>query len=203
MGCKKSKVFGVGFHKTGTSSLAAALRELGYSVCGHIGVSRPNIADVAEDLALEHLDRYDAFQDNPWPLLYRRMDCHCPGSKFILTTRPPKEWIRSVVMHFGGTTTPMREWIYGVGDPRGNEKIYIERYEQHNREVREYFRNRPNDLLELKITQGEGWKKICPFLNEEMPSIPFPHANRGSTREVRRAIPEWLKSVVSSLRNTL
>jgi hypothetical protein len=35
--------------------------------------------------------------------------------------------------------TPMREWIHGLGRPKGNENIYIARYERHNRQVMEYF----------------------------------------------------------------
>jgi hypothetical protein len=203
---KSPKVFGIGFHKTATSSLAAALDRLGYTVCGHVGVSRPDIAEVVEKLALSQIDQYDAFQDNPWPLLFRELDNHCPGSKFILTTRPTEEWIRSVVRHFGGTSTPMREWIYGVGDPQGNEEIYVERYERHNREVKQYFSGRPDDFLELCITEGEGWKMLCPFLNCEVPSELFPHTNKGNVRTLRRLYqrgPSWLQELFRSMRDTI
>ena len=53
------------------------------------------------------------------------------------------------VIHFGDEETPMREWIYGVGRPKGNEDIYIARYERHNREVMEYFKHRSEQLLVL------------------------------------------------------
>ncbi|MBI1733490.1 MAG: hypothetical protein HYR49_12095 [Gammaproteobacteria bacterium] len=184
---QRAKVFGIGFHKTGTKSLGVALQRLGYRVTGSNAVHDPDIAARALDLACELAGQFDAFQDNPWPLLYREMDARYPGSRFILTTRPTGKWIRSVVHYFADRHTPMREWIYGAGRgcPIGNEDVYIARYERHNREVREYFTNRPADLLEMAITEGEGWEKLCPFLGHAIPPEPFPHANRGEDRESR------------------
>lgn len=179
----KKKVFGIGFHKTATSSLAAALSILGYSVTGPNGVNNPNIAKEVFDLASRLVSKFDAFQDNPWPMLYKYLDQKYPNSKFILTIRSPEDWIRSVVRHFGGEVTPMREWIYGVGNPVGNEDIYLFTYERHNKEVLKYFKNRPDDLLVLAITEGDGWEKLCPFLGEERPNTPFPCKNQAGVRE--------------------
>ena len=39
------------------------------------------------------------------------------------------------------------------------EAIYRARYETHNAAVREHFRDRPADLLELDITAGQGWER--------------------------------------------
>jgi hypothetical protein len=179
------KVFGIGFHKTGTTSLARALRYLGYRVTGSNGVNNPNISNDVYDMAQRLAEQFDAFQDNPWPILFREMDERYPGSKFILTLRPTGEWIDSLVGHFGEKSTPMREWIYGVGSPRGNENIFVERYEQHNREVQTYFRDRPNDLVVMNITKGDGWETLCPFLGKAIPATDFPHANKGKERESR------------------
>ena len=178
-----NKIFGIGFHKTGTTSLAAALDYLGFKVTGPNGVNNPAIAQEAEEMAFKLVETYDAFQDNPWPILYKQLDVRYPGSKFILTLRPTQTWIKSVVNHFGTQTTPMREWIYGIGYPKGHEQIYIRRYETHNQEVLDYFRHRPQDLIVLRITEGEGWAKLCPFLGVSIPSIPFPHLNKNEKRE--------------------
>jgi hypothetical protein len=182
----KTKVFGIGFHKTGTTSLAKALTILGYHVTGPNGVGNPNIAKVVRAMAFDLVERFDAFQDNPWPLLYRELDDRFPGSKFVLTIRSADTWINSLVNHFGEEDTPMRKWIYGVGHPRGNEAIYLDRYERHNREVVEHFNGRAKDLLILDITGGEGWEKLCPFLEKPIPSISFPCANTASIRAVER-----------------
>ena len=184
----RPKVFGIGFQKTGTSSLAAALRTLGYDVTGTISPGRPDIAARALDLAREVSQQHDAFQDNPWPILFREMDELHPGSRFILTLRDTDDWFESVHAHFAGRSTPMREWIYGVGDPDGNREAFVERYERHNREVREYFADRPDDLLVLRITDGEGWEPLCAFLGHQVPEGDFPHRNPADRRLDRRAV---------------
>lgn len=182
-----TKVFGIGFHKTGTTSLDVALTTMGYKVCGHR-------LELAEDLfrndltrAFEITEQYDAFQDNPWPLLYRELDDRYPSSKFILTIRDNEKWIKSVTNHFRTTHTEMRRWIYGVGHPEGNEELYLAKYQKHNNDVVEYFKHRPDDLLIVSWENGDGWEKLCHFFGRPVPSVPFPHANKG--RYSREA--EW------------
>lgn len=178
----RSKVFCIGFQKTGTTTMRSALEILGYRVAGHFGVDDPEIRANALPGALELAGKYSAFQDNPWPVLFRDLDQHFPGSRFVLTVRDPERWLESVVSHFGGLSTPMREWIYGPGSPRGNEHVYLERFERHNREVREYFSARSGDLLEMDIEAGDGWDSLCDFLDHPHPDVPFPHKNKGGDR---------------------
>jgi hypothetical protein len=182
---QRPKVIGIGFHKTGTTSLREALETLGYKVTGPDWVENPNIGTEVYGLARDLLRSYDAVQDNPWPIIFREIDQWYPGSKFVLTIRPTDSWIRSTVKYFGTETTPMREWIYGVGCPLGNEETYIRRYDAHNREVLEYFRDRPGDLLVMDITHGAGWNRLCTFLGQPTPSAPFPHANAAPTLRSR------------------
>jgi hypothetical protein len=176
----KAKVFCIGFHKTGTTSLEVALNQLGYRVTGCFGTKDPRISEKVYDMADELVQKYDAFEDNPWPVIYKELDQKYPGSKFIHTIRPAESWIKSQVRDFASTNTPMREWIYGVGCPEGNEAIYVARYERHNREVEEYFKDRPDDLLRFDLPRGDGWEKLCPFLETDIPDKPFPHANKAS-----------------------
>ena len=142
---KKQKVFGIGFQKTGTTSLENALSILGYRVCGPFGLHSKDIANMALSEALEMAKNFDAFQDNPWPMLFSELDNAYPGSKFVLTIRDHDKWFESVEKHFGTESTPMREWIYGFGSPIGNRAAYINRYNQHNNAVFEYFSKRPDD----------------------------------------------------------
>lgn len=186
---KKSKVFGIGFHKTGTTTLAIALRRLGYSVTGPNGINDPEIEKNVYSMAYALVEEFDAFQDNPWPVLYRELDLRFPGSKFILTTRSSDTWIRSQVAHFGTKETPMRRWIYGKGCPEGNEDLYLRRFERHNGEVAEYFRGREKQFLRLDFTAGDGWEKLCAFLGVDRPAGPFPHANRASDRDLVSGCP--------------
>lgn len=182
----KPKVFCIGFHKTGTSSLAYALKTLGYRVTGAAGRHDPDIANHVLPMAFELVEQYDAFQDNPWPIIYKELDKKYPGSKFILTRRNPESWIRSQVKHFGHRDTEMRKWIYGVGHPADNEEVYLKRYNEHYKEVFDYFKNRPDDLLVMDFSAGDGWDKLCPFLNCDIPKKTFPHANKANSRKWKR-----------------
>lgn len=177
-----AKVFCIGFHKTGTTSLAVALQTLGYRVTGPNRTEDPDIATNVYRMAYDLVEKYDAFQDNPWPILYKNLDRRYPGSKFIFTLRSTQSWITSQVKHFGRRETPMRQWIYGVGCPEGNEAIYTRVYDEHNQGVLEHFRGRPSDLLVMDLAKGDGWEKLCPFLDKPVPDIPFPHANKASDR---------------------
>ena len=187
---KTTKVFGIGFHKTGTSSLGFALRTLGYSVTGPNNTRHRKIpdSDALWASVRDLIDQFDAFQDNPWPLLFKELYAHSPESKFVLTIRPSEDWIRSMVNYFGSRTSSMREWIYGVGGPLGHESEYIERYERHNRDVLKFFSDKTSSLLVMNFSAGDGWTKLCGFLGEaRIPSRPFPHWNArlsGGTKTV-------------------
>lgn len=174
----QAKVFGIGFHKTATTSLAAGLYILGYNVTGHFDTHNPDVAATIYQRAFELADRFDAVQDTPWPVLYQELDQRYPNSKFVLTIRPTEQWIKSVVKHFHYHHIPVHEWIYGVKRVTGNEDVYIARYEAHNREVMAYFQDRPDDLLVMDITRGDGWEKLCPFLGKPIPSLAFPAQNQ-------------------------
>jgi hypothetical protein len=177
------KVFCIGFHKTGTTSLNVALNTLGYRVTGPNGVNDPDIAKNVLRMADDLVKRYAAFQDNPWPIIYKELDARHPGSKFILTLRNADGWIKSQVRHFGRQETEMRKWIYGVGCPEGNEATYLEVYDRHNSEVLDYFKNRSQDLLVMDLANGDGWEQLCPFLGKKIPRAGFPHVNKATDRE--------------------
>ncbi|MDH4124836.1 MAG: hypothetical protein OEW64_07400 [Gammaproteobacteria bacterium] len=192
-----AKIFCIGFHKTGTTSLQVALQKLGYRVKGSFGTRDPDIASKVHELAYAMVDEFDAFEDSPWPILYRELDQRFPGSKFILTRRPTASWIQSMVKDFATTESPMRRWIYGenAGCPAGNEDIYIERYERHNREVLQYFAARSGDLLIIDLPNDDGWSRLCPFLGHPVPNEPFPHANKASwSRKLKNWFKTWRRS---------
>lgn len=163
--------------------MRAALQALGYRVAGPFGVQDPDIAKNALPQAKLLLDQFDAFQDNPWAILYKDLDKLCPNSKFIATYRDSSKWYDSQVKHFGGNSSYMREWIYGVGDPKGNREIYIKRYKKHYREIASYFKHRRKDIITMKLEDGDGWKKLCNFLNCDVPQIDFPHMNKAVDRK--------------------
>lgn len=173
----RGKVFFIGFPKTGTTSVKMALRQLGMKVCGLVRAEAGWGRDELWRKASTLIPRYDAFQNCPWAMLYDRLESEYPGSKFVLTYRTDDRWIKSVVQHFGGRSTVMREIVFGHGDPAGHEEQYSAAYRRHNEAVREHFAGR-DDFLEFGLTQGDGWEQLCPFLETDVPPRPFPHANR-------------------------
>jgi hypothetical protein len=174
-----NKIFCIGFQKTGTTTLDEALQMLGYRVCGVRKDLVPALKNGDWEAIFREVEKYDAFQDNPWPLIYKELDRQFPGSKFILTLRDADKWLRSIVNHCENRHTPMREWVYGFGNPKGHETAYLQRYQSHIREVLEYFADRPGDLLMVSWEKGDGWEKLCTFLGKPLPGQPFPHANKG------------------------
>jgi len=175
----KGKIIGVGFQKTGTSTLRDALRILGYTVGDTRYKLLVPILKNDFETVLKEVNRYDAVEDNPYPLIYKELDLFLPGSKFILTIRDEDSWYKSVCRHIGDLRDPMHEWIYGKGKglPKEDRANTLRVYHAHNQGVVEYFKERPNDLLTIDFTKGEKWDKLCSFLGHPVPAAAFPHAN--------------------------
>lgn len=203
-----NKIFGIGLHRTGTSSLGLALQQLGYRT--HANADARS-REEAKQMAREVCREYDALQDVPWPVLYRWLDEEYPNSKFILTVRPEEAWIDSVCRVFGGTDIKAHAWIYdGVADPLEDPEHYLARYRRHNREVLDYFgERRGEDLLVMDVTKGDGWETLCPFLGDPVPWLPFPRGkisegwwrNLGSGQRLKHVLTHYTRKVVIHYRH--
>jgi len=96
-----SKIFGIGYNKTGTTTLQRVFRLYGFDVPAqqeqeirivkqlYQGNHRPFV---------EFVSKYDAFQDKPFSQehWFITADCHFPDSRFILTIREPEIWYESM-----------------------------------------------------------------------------------------------------------
>lgn len=184
---QRPKIFCVGFHKTGTTSLYAALTELGLRTSGTIGhkLTADRLAREGAALCVSVARRFDAVEDMPWPIFFRELDEAYPKSKFILTTREAEAWHRSVDNHFGDVDSEMHRFIYGKasGRARENKARWIEVMTAHNETVRAHFRDRPGDFLEMDLFAGDGWEKLAPFVGAPVPASPFPVKNTNADRE--------------------
>jgi hypothetical protein len=188
----KAKIFGVGFHKTGTSSLAAALEMLGYRTVHGDGRNAKHKGDEGRDMIrrieagdcdLPTLALYDAFTDNPYFTIWRQLADKFPDAKFILTERDEAKWLDSCIRFYKGRRIrPMREWMFGEhADPSSGEaaaQAWLAAYRKHNQSIKEHFANQPDRLLVINVMAGDGWNLICPFLGVPEPGEPFPHANK-------------------------
>ena len=164
------KIFGIGLPRTGTTSVAAAMLELG-------------LKTAHTQLHNDNFDAGDSYFDTPIWADYEELDKKYPGSKFILTWRDPKAWETSFSKNLGKFLQEIKD----INNPKHStnrrcyKKIFDEaktseelifKYQLHRKKAEEYFKDRPQDLLIFDVT--EGWGKLCDFLGYLIPPIPFP-----------------------------
>ena len=128
----------------------------------------------------EIIDRYDSFEDWPWPLFYKEADEKFPDSKFILTIRKtPEIWFESLCHHADYTgSTDYRKHIYGFAMPHKHKHHHLDFYNRHIKDVIDYFKDKPEKLLTICWENGDGWEKLSSFLGFDCPDIPLPHTNK-------------------------
>lgn len=164
------KVFCIGSPKTGTRSLHKALKILGYQT--PLFFEMPTYWKYGEERYIEHLkkSRYDAFVDFPigYKELYKKIDASFPGSKFILTVRDHESFIKSYSHYFKD-----------LPEIQGTPSERVASMEKRNDEIIRHFEKRTSDLLVMNIIDGDGWEKLCRFLDKPVPDRMFPHKNIG------------------------
>lgn len=188
-----TRVFGIGLHKTGTTSLHEAFKMLAMDSL-HWGTGEaPLIWYEMNALGRSPtLEQFYALSDNPIPIFYEQLDKAYPGSKFVLTIRDEVDWLASVAKLWSYKHNPTRRlWdvypvsntlhvaLYGRSD--FDALVFLERYRRHNQAVRAYFKDRPDDLLVLDMDQPRGkLAALCKFLNLPLPARDglYPRANR-------------------------
>ncbi|USW48741.1 hypothetical protein Slin15195_G020600 [Septoria linicola] len=185
------KVFVLGFSKTGTTSIGDALERLGYRRLGWRDVrSRHMVYTWAHDgdltTLVEQTRNYDAFEDLPWPMVYKEMSELYPDAKFVLSLRKDEEtWLKSMKRHMGRGEWLPYEWFYGATKFQGNEDIIRESYANHTRDVREYFKDKQDKYMEMSIDDGDvNWDVLCQIAQcpgGRVPSISFPKSNPASS----------------------
>lgn len=178
--CARSKVVGVGLGKTGTTTLGAALKALGYRHKTHDAALFDQLHRGNKRACIEASGLYESFEDYPWNILYRDFDRIYPGSRFILTLRAdPETWFRSLCAHWDRTGDSIaKRHAYGYLRPHLHRDHHIALYQRHAAEVQDWFADRPGQLLVACWEHGDGWTELCDFLGKPAPERAFPHANR-------------------------
>jgi len=183
-----NKIFCIGWNKTGTTSLHQAFVILGLKSVHYACLKGKINVLIEKNLRndrplLAGIEKFDAFSDwntrGTWRL-YKSLDEQYPNSKFIFNTRDLESWLLSRERHVRSEPNleqlqekyPNHPW-YHV-----NKDVWKKDFLELQEDVTSYFKDRPGDLLVIDIPAGEGWEKLCPFLDLPTPNVPFPHGNK-------------------------
>jgi len=170
-----NKVFGIGISRTGTTSLTEALKLLG-------------IPTIHWSNSMADFNRFRGATDVTVACRFKELDLIFPNSLFIYTERNFETWLKSVVAHYlpfaNSTAIPDPTQairleadirIYGKLNPMAPD--FPEAYRRHHELVMNYFQNKGDRLLRLNMEGGDGWQKLCSFLQAPVPATAFPHLN--------------------------
>jgi hypothetical protein len=214
------KVFGIGLSRTATTSLNLALERLGLR-SAHFPADAKTREEVGgcirsecQGLRLSVLEVCDALTDTPVCATYKALDAAYPGSRFILTVRAKEDWLRSCERYWGaglsayieehpedplsGYIKLISEALYGSADFERDS--FARAYDRYHADVADHFGGRDGDLITMDVTAGDGWERLCGFLDRPEPDEPFPAANRmpgqdsSDERWVLAATPPWASS---------
>jgi Sulfotransferase domain len=196
-GEKPRKVFGIGLSRTGTKSLTSALYSLGINAV-HYPDDETTLRElVSGNYNFSLLQKMDGITDITVSAFYPQLDKLFPDSKFILTVRDKDSWLKSMEKHWSGRPAfadedegsfgkethmkirrLLRAAVYGCYEFNADRLSYV--YDQHYKNVMEYFQDRPDSLLVLDICGGQGWDKLCSFLGAPALNQPFPYTKKQS-----------------------
>jgi Sulfotransferase domain len=205
-------VIGVGFGRTGTASLKAALERLGFGPCAHFF---PLIEDQERaalwlraaqgepECVAEALAGHRSTVDWPGTYFWRDLIARYPEAKVVLTVRDPQKWYASAERTIYRSATSFREsgapmppfarmaqatvWNGTFKSNFADRDFAIRTFEEHNEAVR---REVPAErLLEFEVRQG--WGPLCDFLGRPVPDEDFPRLNDTQTfQEHRPGLPD-------------
>ena len=173
----KTKVWGLGLSRTGTTTLNHALVNIGWNTIHYAGFNK-----------MIH-PYHDGATDIPVLCYMRQLDEMFPGSKFIWTDRDRDEWISRIVPYFENKRQnkmdPWSSWVrttvFGTLFPHEDQAATV--YDKHNAFITQYFANRKNDLLKINIPDGESPETLYDFLDVDKARLPttFLHKNKNGT----------------------
>lgn len=187
------RVVGTGLGRTGTKSMHTALAMLGFGPCHHMlevfrhpesmrlwieaGEGRPDW-----DAIFEH---YHSAVDYPTAAYWRELTRYYPDAKVLHTVRDPDEWFESIqatILAPGGV--PRREGEDLPARFFASIRRSLPAQLDDRAVMTQYFRSHteavtaaisPDRLLVYRV--GEGWERLCHFLDVPVPSEPFPSEN--------------------------
>lgn len=179
----QEKIFGIGLSKTGTTSLYAALDQLGFKTGTFAHMAKLGLDDWFENNFQEdYIKDYEALTDLPLVGFYQSLNSRYPNSRFIYTIREKSGWLNSCEKQF--TTAPKRKFgrktnHFVYGSEKFDLEIFSAAYDKYSTEIPSFFSDKPSQFLILDLFSGDGWEKLCGFLHKDIPDTPFPKVKPG------------------------
>lgn len=205
------KLIGAGFGRTGTTSIKAALEQLGFDKCYHMQEVIKNPAHVAfwNEAAINRtigkavdwdwvFDGYQATVDWPACNFTKELMAKYPDAKVLLTVRDPEKWYESCLNTIYGIyrKPTMKLTIQLIPRIRRflamNERMIWQgnfggRFEDRHHAITVF--NQHNEEIKgyvpaeklLVFDVKQGWEPLCKFLEVPIPDTPFPHLNDTKT----------------------
>ena len=158
-----------GWNRTGTSTIGKILSNYNSK---HATYSE-ELFDLLIEGKLNELlafsTKIDSADDFPLNLLFREIKDINPDLNVIHTyTSSSALWIaRQKTLALRAPTKRLRIanlYLYGKSSPFGNEKIFINRYEKHNKEVLTYFNGHKN-FIDIDISDASQHTKLKNWLD--------------------------------------
>ncbi len=166
----ENKIFIIGLPRTGTTSVCAAMLNLGYKVA-HTAYTDKTF-EIAEVIA-----------DTPIFCDYQHLDYAYPNAKFIYLERSLDKWLPSIQqlllrMHTnlarddGGFNPIIKRCYLATFAPYSLENInsftfLTNCYQQHFAQAQNYFQHRKEDFLSIDISASNSFEQLTHFLKLE------------------------------------
>lgn len=162
------KIFIIGLPRTATTSVCLAMLEQGFKTA-HNAYTQDSFSQ-AQVLA-----------DTPIFCDYQQLDKDFPNSQFIHLTRAPELWLPSIkqllqrmivnLQRTDGGFNPHIKRCYSevfsplTEDNINSDEFLLDCYSRHQQGIVEHFKDRPQDLLTIDVSNEASYFAMLSFLN--------------------------------------
>lgn len=187
------KIVGTGLGRTGTKSMHTALGMLGLGPCHHMleVFQHPESMQLWIDASEGRPDwdaifrDYTSAVDYPSAAYWREIASHYPDAKVLHTVRDPDQWFDSVhatilapdsLSRRGGDDVRAQFFasvLRHLPSQPDDRAVMTAHFRRHTQAVMATIS--PERLLVFRV--GEGWERLCKFLDVPVPAEPYPSEN--------------------------
>lgn len=178
-----NKIFIIGLPRTATTSVCKAFVDLGFKTAHTAYIQKA-------------FTQAQVIADTPVFCDFKILDSFYPDSKFINLIRPLSVWVPSIrqllqrMLHNlqrddGGFNPYLRRCYHEIFSPLTLENInddqfLINCFERHQQSIKQYFKNRKQDLLTIDVNQPASYQRLLDFVEvSHSPFDSFSHVNVG------------------------